>query len=622
MGFIMEGLAAEGYDRKYSDSALVRRVGSYFRPVIGLMVFVAIMIVLNALMDAVLPWMIKLGIDAVISEESVSQSASFRWIIFAILASGALSWTFNFLRQWLTARTVGDVVLAVRRDAFDAVMARDMSFYDEYPSGKIVSRVTSDTQDFANVVTLTLNLLSQVLLVFLLAGVLFYVNGRLALLALTISPFIVFVALSFRRIARRSTRDARRIMATVNETVQETIRGIRVAKGFRQERAIYDTFEDVNAQAYRVNLRQGYVFSSIFPLLGTVAGVGTFLVILYGGRMALSGTVTPGEWYYFIQAVALFWFPLTSIASFWSQFQLGLSASERVFALIDAEPRVQQLAETSAAPTLAGRVEFQNVDFEYVEGEPVLRGFDLDIAGGETVALVGHTGAGKSSIAKLVSRFYEFQSGKILIDGRDIRSLELPSFRRQLGIVPQVPFLFRGTVADNIKYARQDATPAEIEAAARSVAGGDWLDALETGLETRVGEMGRGLSMGQRQLVVLARLLLQNPAVIILDEATASIDPLTEAQIQEGLEVVMAERTGIVIAHRLSTIRNVDRIIVLADGAIIEEGTHDSLIAAGGHYAELYNTYFRHQSADYRPGEGFVSIEADHPISTSGADEI
>ncbi len=606
MGFIMEGLAAEGYDRKYSDRELLLRVGSYFRPVIGLMVVVAVMIVLNALMDAVLPWMIMLGIDAVMVEEGVLESNSFRWVLFAILASGALSWTFNYLRQWLTALTVGDVVLAVRRDAFDAVMSRDMSFYDEFPSGKIVSRVTSDTQDFANVVTLSLNLLSQVLLVFMLAGVLFYIDARLALLALSISPAIVWVALSFRRIARRTTTDARRIMATVNETVQETVRGIRVAKGFRQEQAIYDTFEDVNRQAYDVNLRQGFVFSSIFPILGTVAGVGTFLVILYGGRLALAGTVTPGEWYYFIQAVALFWFPLTSIASFWSQFQLGLSASERVFALIDAEARVQQLEVTELASKLDGRITFEQVDFEYIEGEPVLRRFDLDVAAGETVALVGHTGAGKSSIAKLVTRFYEFQAGQIRIDGRDIRSFELASYRRQLGIVPQVPFLFRGTVADNIRYARPEATDDEVVAAARLVAGGEWLDVLASGLETAVGEMGRGLSMGQRQLVVLARLLLQSPAVIILDEATASIDPLTEAQIQEGLEVVMAERTGIVIAHRLSTIRNVDRIIVLSDGKIIEEGTHDGLIARGGHYAELYNTYFRHQSADYRPGEGFV----------------
>jgi ATP-binding cassette, subfamily B, bacterial len=231
----------------------------------------------------------------------------------------------------------------------------------------------------------------------------------------------------------------------------------------------------------------------------------------------------------------------------------------------------------------------------------VLRQFNLTIPAGETVAFVGHTGAGKSSLGKLVARFYEFQDGALLIDGRDIRSFDLASYRQRLGIVPQTPFLFSGTVADNIRYARQDATDAEVRAVATRIGGGDWLDALEDGLETDVGEEGRGISMGQRQLVALARVLIQEPAIIVLDEATASVDPLTEAQIQEGLDVLLRDRTAIVIAHRLSTIKAADRIVVLRKGEIIEEGTHDALMARGGHYAELYNTYFRHQSPDYVP---------------------
>jgi ABC-type multidrug transport system fused ATPase/permease subunit len=231
----------------------------------------------------------------------------------------------------------------------------------------------------------------------------------------------------------------------------------------------------------------------------------------------------------------------------------------------------------------------------------VLRGFDLTIAAGETVALVGHTGAGKSSLGKLVARFYEFQGGAIVVDGHDLRTFDLPSYRRQVGIVPQTPFLFRGTVRDNVRYARPDAGDAAVEAAARSVAGGDWLDALPRGLETEVTEGGRGLSMGQRQLVALARVLLQDPRVLILDEATASVDPFTEALIQEGLDVALAGRTAIVIAHRLSTVRRADRILVLRRGEVIEQGTHDALVARGGAYADLYDTYFRHQAPDYDP---------------------
>jgi ABC-type multidrug transport system fused ATPase/permease subunit len=261
---------------------------------------------------------------------------------------------------------------------------------------------------------------------------------------------------------------------------------------------------------------------------------------------------------------------------------------------------------------LSGRVEFRDVTFEYVPGQPVLRGFSLTIDAGQTVALVGHTGAGKSTLGKLVTRFYEFSGGQILIDGRDIRTLQIGSYRRQVGVVPQAPFLFSGTVAQNISYARPDAPAAQIEAAAAAVAGGDWVDALPNGLDTEVGERGAALSMGQRQLVALARLLVQDPAMIILDEATASVDPLTEAQIQEGLDVILGGRTSIVIAHRLSTITRADRIIVLEHGRIMEEGDHRSLLAAGGAYCAVYNAYFRHQSPDYRPGAGFVSLlEAD-----------
>jgi ATP-binding cassette, subfamily B, bacterial len=602
MGFVMDGLAGEAYDREYSDRELVRRIGRYFRPYALIMVVVAVTVFLAAVLDAVLPVLISAGIDR-LAEVAVTGGdvwAGTTWIVSAILAAAVLSWTFNFFRQWLTARAVGDVVLQLRTDAFDAVLARDMSFYDEFATGRIVSRVTSDTQDFSNVVTLTLNLMSQVLQVGILVAVLFVIDVRLALVALTIAPFIIAAALAFRRIARRTTQQARRVLANVNANVQESVTGISVAKAFRQESAIYEQFERVNAQSYALNLRQGFVFSSIFPILGTIAGFGTVLVVYFGGLGVLAGSVTPGGWYLFVQVVALFWFPLTSIASFWSQFQQGLAASERVFALIDAEPRVVQL-DAQRGDAIEGRIEFERVDFRYTDQEQVLAGFDLTIEAGQTVALVGHTGAGKSSLGKLIARFYEFQGGRLWIDGRDIRSLDLASYRKHLGIVQQTPFLFAGTVRDNIRYSRADASDDEVVAVAARIGGGDWLEALQHGLDTEVGEGGRGVSMGQRQLVAMARVLLEDPSILILDEATASVDPLTEAQIQEGLDVVLRGRTAIVIAHRLSTIRSADRILVLRRGEVIEDGSHDALLERGGHYAELYDTYFRHQAPDYDP---------------------
>jgi ABC-type multidrug transport system fused ATPase/permease subunit len=299
----------------------------------------------------------------------------------------------------------------------------------------------------------------------------------------------------------------------------------------------------------------------------------------------------------------LFFFPLTSIASFWSQFQLGLAASERVFALMDAEARV---AQTDAHPVdeMPGDVVFQNVQFSYTADTPVLRDFTLHIKPGEKIAIVGHTGAGKSSIIKLLLRFYEFQAGTIFVDGRDIRTLDLAAYRTHTGLVPQVPFLFSGNVMENIRYGRPEATDDDVLKAAQSLGGGEWVDDLPNGLTSDVGERGSRLSLGQRQLVALARVLLRNPSIFFLDEATASIDPFTEAQIQEGLDVVMQGRTSIVIAHRLSTVRSADRILVLKNGDIIEEGNHEALLAGNGHYAELYNTYFRHQTFDYRPWEG------------------
>jgi ABC-type multidrug transport system fused ATPase/permease subunit len=600
MGFIMDGLDAEAYDRDYTDRQLLMRILGYFKPHLSVMGTIAIMIVLNSVMDAAIPFLIARSLDQLNAATDLNETIWQRtaWLIAAIFLSGVLAWTFNFIRQKYTARTVGDVVLKLRQDAFDAVLARDMSFYDEYSSGKIVSRVTSDTQEFSNVVTLTLNLMSQVLIVTIVVGLLVFINPRLALITLAIAPLVVLIALAFRRIARNTTTQARRVLAEVNANVQEAITGISVAKNFRQEQRIYDEFKPVNSQTYRLSLRQGLTFSSIFPILGTIAGIGTALVVYFGGMSVITGTITAGSLYLFIESINLFWFPLISIASFWSQFQLGLAASERVFALIDAEPRVVQL-DHKIAPRLQGRIEFRNMDFRYTAKEQVLEDFNLTIEAGETLALVGHTGAGKSSLGKLVARFYEFQGGQLFVDSQDIRSFDLDSYRAQLGIVPQTPFLFAGTVAENIRYGKPDATDDDVVNVASRVGGGDWLNALPQGLETPVGEEGKGISMGQRQLVALARVLLQNPVVLILDEATASVDPLTEAQIQEGLDLVLRDRTAIVIAHRLSTIKSAGRIIVLRKGQILEEGSHATLMAQGGHYAELYDTYFRHQSLEY-----------------------
>jgi ATP-binding cassette subfamily B protein len=344
-------------------------------------------------------------------------------------------------------------------------------------------------------------------------------------------------------------------------------------------------------------VERGFVLAAVFPTLNALGGIGTAVLVYVGGMNVLAGMITYGGWYLFIQSLDYFWFPILNLSAFWSQVQGGLSAAERVFALIDAESAVVQTDPRSIG-RLEGGIVFDQVDFRYTH-EPVLESFSLQIRPGEDLALVGHTGAGKSTIAKLISRFYEYQGGAIRIDGHDIRRLDLHDFRHQLGIVPQVPFLFSGSVVDNVRYARPEAGEAEIAELARKIGDGEWLETLPDGLQTEVGERGGRLSMGQRQLVSLLRVLVQHPAIFILDEATANIDPFTEYQIQQALGLILEESTSILIAHRLSTVRAADRIIVLRQGAIIEEGNHRSLMAQGGHYAELYSTYFRHQSLEY-----------------------
>ena len=597
MGFILGGLETEDYDRHYSDRELLSRIVSYFRPYTRTMILVAVMITLNSVATTAGPIVIAKGIDLL----SKNPAPLGIWLMAGgVLLMGVSAWGFNYIRQLFSARVIGNAVLELRRDVFSATIGHDLSFYDEHPSGKVVSRVTSDTQDFSAVVDLTMNLISQALLVMMLTLWLLTINAWLTLLMVGMTPIAVGIALSFRRIARRVTQNARRITAVINAQIQESISGIVVAKSFRQEPAIYANFDENNQQGYRLGLQRGLTLVTIFPIMGISAGVGTAVLIYAGGLATRPGlsAVSPGEWYLFMQAVGFYWWPMMNIASFWSQFQDGLSAAERVFALIDADPKVRQERE-DAVGRLNGRIQFQHVRFSYTDKETVLPDFSLDIAVGETVALVGHTGAGKSSIAKLISRFYEFQGGQILVDGRDIRTLNLGEYRQQTGLVPQEPFLFSGTVRQNIRYGRPAANDAEVLQAAQQISNGEWLQALPQGLDSDVGERGSSLSMGQRQLVALARVILKDPAIFILDEATASVDPFTETQIQEGLDAIMQQRTAVVIAHRLSTIKHADRIVVMGDGRIIEEGTHDSLLAQSGHYADLYNTYFRHQSLAY-----------------------
>ena len=594
MGFFAR-LGQESYDRKYSDRELARRLAPFFRPyrkelltAAGLMFFASLMasgttLLFGALVDVMAArpsWPAMLGVAG------------------GLLAMGVLLWAAQWGRRRVLVRVLSGVVYDLFMAAFRAVMRHDLSFFDRHASGRVASRLLNDTREIAQVASLVSDILTQFLFALMLIFVLLVIDWRYTLLTLFFAGLLLALAYTLRKWARKVTLAGLRALAGVNAAIKETVSGIQVAKNFRREMDVYREFDRANQDSYRVNLTRGYVLSSAFPILNFAIGLATAGLIVAGGWGVYRNALTPGELMLFLRGLERFWFPIINLASFWTQVQAGLAAAERVFSLMDVPPQVHQEAE-EPVPQLRGDIRFEHVDFAYEPGKPVLQDFNLHIPSGQTLALVGHTGAGKTSIVRLIARLYEFQGGRIRVDGRDLRRLNLREYRRHLGYVPQHPFLFSGTVLENIRYARPEATEEEVLDLARRIDQGRWLHTLPDGLYTQVGERGHNLSMGQRQLVALLRVLLQRPAIFLLDEATASIDPFTERQIQEALGYILAGSTSILIAHRLFTVVAADRIIVLEKGRIIEEGDHASLMARGGHYAHLFRTYFYHQTLHY-----------------------
>lgn len=595
MGF-HHGLSAEAYDRQYDNKTLVKRILAYFKPHGTRLIFVAIVVLLQGFTGSI-PYLL---VSKVLDEGGASQPNDrvLAILVTAVILIEIFGYLFFYVQQRLMARINADIYRSLATDAFASSMNQDLSFHDRLSSGRIVSRITGDTEDFITLMRLSASVLSSVMQSIIVAIILLRTEWRLALLLFVFIPIVIIMVASYRNVARRVTTRGMRAMANVNATVKETISGISIAKNFRQEESIYKDFQNANKTSYRVNIKRGFILSIVFPTMRTLSGISLALLVYFGALSVTQGLITAGAWYLVLLSSERFLMPILSMTSYWAQVQTGFAAAERIFALIDAPHSVKQ---TNALPAqnIQGDIVFKNVTFDYGVGTEVLKNFDLHIKPGESLAIVGHTGAGKSSIAQLISRFYEFQAGEIFIDGVNIRDFDIDSLRQQMGVVTQVPFLFEGTVEENIRFAKPDISREEILNLANEIGHGEWLETLSNGLDTNVGERGSKISMGQRQLVALMRVLARRPSIFILDEATASIDPFTEGQIQHALNLILSQATSVLIAHRLSTVKSADRIIVLDHGAIIEEGTHDALLARGGVYAELYNTYFRHQSLEY-----------------------
>ncbi|KKK43438.1 MAG: putative ABC transporter ATP-binding protein [Candidatus Lokiarchaeum sp. GC14_75] len=588
------GLGAEDYDRIYSDRELFSRILKLFKPHRRSMIIVIIFITLSSVTYGLIPYLMSLIIKQLESPSSLSFLIFF---IINLFLLNSLGFVFNYVNRRQGNRMVYRVCYNLRRQTNLRVLEQDLSFFDKFPTGKIVSRINSDGQKFGGSVTLFTELISSFLIFFIVLIPMLLVNPLLTGVFMLMVPIVFLFAVSFRKVARKKSLYGQRSLAQVNAFVQESMAGIQIIKSFRQEKSQFATFQAINNQSFKVNMSRALFLNILFPSLDILIAVLYALLIFFGGNFIVQGTLDAGDIYLFLQSSLILFEPLLQMASFWPQFQDGMSAAERIFALQDSQSYIKQ--GDYITEKIKGEIEFDSLEFEYSSKKPVFKDFNLKIQPGETIAIVGHTGAGKSSLTKVLLRLYEFQSGDVRIDGHSIRDISLKEYRRQIGFIPQTPFLWADTIENNVKYGSINATREQVIWAIEQTGGIEWVNHLDKGLETYILERGKVLSMGQRQLIVFARVLLQNPSILILDEATASVDPFTELKIQEAMEKIMKGRTTIIIAHRLTTVKNVDRIIVIEHGKIVEEGNHNNLMKKKEYYARLYNTYFRHQSYEF-----------------------
>jgi ABC-type multidrug transport system fused ATPase/permease subunit len=535
------------------------------------------------------PYLAKLAVDRGIRPHDLH---ALTIIVVVFLASGiaafALSGAQTYFTGWVGERALADL----RTQLFTHLQRLSLGFYERNRTGAIVSRITNDVDALDQLVTDGISSLVQNTLV--LAGtavVLFVLDWRLALATLAVLPLMAGATAWFRVRSNRAYRRVRERLGLVTATLAEDISGMRVVQSFTREPTSHASFRGVNGRYREANYETVVLNGLYFPAVDVLSSVATAIVLGFGGALVVRGDLTVGTLLAFTLYLSNFFDPVQQLSQLYNTFLSATAALDRIIGVLDEEPEIVDAPAAQQLPRIRGHVRFEHVRFGYGDLPDVLHDFDLDIPPGTTVALVGHTGAGKSTIAKLLARFYDPRAGRITIDGHDLRGMTQRSLRSQLGIVPQEGFLFAGTVAENIAFGRPDATREEVADAAASVGADGFVSELPEGYETELGERGFRLSLGQRQLVAFARALLADPRILILDEATSSVDIGTERRIERGLRRLLAGRTAFVIAHRLSTIRGADLIVVLDHGRIIEQGTHDELLTSGGLYTSLYGDW-------------------------------
>ncbi len=561
----------------------------HWRWLLGFLLAVA----LASLLDSWFTYINKDIIDQGIMQRDVQAlyRLALRYGVLQAIQAG-LVFAFIYLAGVLGERVQYDL----RKKTFEHLQDLSLSYYAKNAVGRLMTRVTSDSERVADLMTWgLLDVVWGFLSVIIATVFMLVINWKLALIVFAMMPLLVYLAVQFRKKILREFREARRMNAKITGAYNETITGVRVIKALNREEENLDEFRELTHGMYRASYRAAWLSALFLPTVQFVTAMVLAVIVWYGGLQALSGALTVGGIHAFVSYVTFMLWPVQDLARVFSELQRAIASAERIFTLVDTEPEVKDLPDARPVATLMAPIEFDHVDFYYEERKPVIQDLCLTIRPGETIALVGPTGGGKSTIVNLLCRFYEPRRGVIRIDGRDYRGYTLESIHRRLGVVLQTPHLFSGTIRENIRYGWLDAGDAEVEEAARIVGAHEFITALEKGYDTEVGEGGVLLSTGQKQLLSLARAILAQPEIFIMDEATSSVDTLTEALIQRGMEALLQDRTSIVIAHRLSTIRRADRILVIEDGRITESGTHAELLRQRGHYYRLYTRQFRHE---------------------------
>ncbi|WP_455651274.1 lipid A export permease/ATP-binding protein MsbA [Phascolarctobacterium sp.] len=574
---------------------LYLRILGYIKPYMHRLLFAMFCTIMAAAGNLYIPWIIKDMIDQVLADKN---GALLNWIAASIIAIFIVRGLFWYGQNYLMSYVGQRVIIDIRAAVFKKLQRLSVSFYDKNKTGTIMSYVTNDVNALQS--AMVENTIEMITEGFILIGsvvAMIYLDWRLTLFTVCTFPPVLWFMEFFGKKIRKTGGRIQECTADITSVLQESVASARVIKSFVREDYEVDRFDVENKANFRANMKNAQLMATLTPVVELVAAIGVTMIIWYGGNNVINGTITAGSLVAFLTYAVNISNPIKRLTRVIGNIQKALAAAQRVFMIIDMPEEIVEANNARLLPQVQGKVEFQNVTFAYNEKGDVIKDLSFTVAPGEVIAIVGPSGAGKSTIANLLPRFYDVNKGDIKIDGYSVREVTLNSLREQVGIVPQETMLFNGSVYDNILYGRLDATREEIETAAKAANAHDFIMQLSDGYETKLGDRGVNLSGGQRQRIAIARAILKNPRILILDEATSALDTESERIVQEALDRLMVGRTSFVIAHRLSTIKNVDKILVLEKGCLVEAGTHDELIALDGLYAHLYKIQYRNKEA-------------------------